>query len=284
MRGVGGGEPRILFGIGATKAGTSWLHRWLETHPECRLRTVKELHVFDTLEEGAPRHRANGLRKLRDEFAAKGAREERLRDLDELADLLMKGAPREAYLAYIRAGRGEAKVVGDITPAYALLPAARLRDLAGFGDTRFIYILRDPVERLWSHVRMMAGRREPDGSVTPERADRILNRTFRGEESAIERRSDYRGALQRMEAGVPEHRRLLVFFEDLFGGPASERICDFLGIARVPPLAKVVHGGQPLEMTDAQRRAARDWLDDQYRFVEGLFGRVPPEWAHAERV
>ena len=41
-------DPVLLFGIGATKAGTSWLHRYLAGHPDCALRSIKELHFFDT--------------------------------------------------------------------------------------------------------------------------------------------------------------------------------------------------------------------------------------------
>ena len=42
----------LLFGIGAAKAGTTWLYRYLAAHPEVRLPAVKELHYFDTCETG----------------------------------------------------------------------------------------------------------------------------------------------------------------------------------------------------------------------------------------
>ena len=41
------GDPTILFCVGATKAGTSWLYTYLLDHPECHVRSVKELHYFD---------------------------------------------------------------------------------------------------------------------------------------------------------------------------------------------------------------------------------------------
>ena len=40
-------DKTVLFGIGAQKAGTSWLHSVLSSHPECHL-PVKEVHYFDT--------------------------------------------------------------------------------------------------------------------------------------------------------------------------------------------------------------------------------------------
>jgi len=45
--------------------------------------------------------------------------------------------------------------------------------MAGLGETRFLYILRDPVERLWSHVRMIARRRFPDRDDIAKKTGRI---------------------------------------------------------------------------------------------------------------
>lgn len=39
----------LLFGIGAPKAGTSWLHRYLSGHPDCHFPAQKESHYFDRL-------------------------------------------------------------------------------------------------------------------------------------------------------------------------------------------------------------------------------------------
>ena len=33
------GDATLLFGIGAAKAGTTWLYRFLAAHPEVRLRS-----------------------------------------------------------------------------------------------------------------------------------------------------------------------------------------------------------------------------------------------------
>ncbi|HMO09356.1 MAG TPA: hypothetical protein PKD10_17180, partial [Paracoccaceae bacterium] len=43
----------ILLGVGATKAGTTWLWDHLSRHPECHARAIKELHYFDTVENRA---------------------------------------------------------------------------------------------------------------------------------------------------------------------------------------------------------------------------------------
>ncbi|MGB1236528.1 MAG: sulfotransferase family protein, partial [Planktomarina sp.] len=43
-------DPTLLICPGATKAGTSWLYRYLHDHSACQLRAVKELHYFDTFD------------------------------------------------------------------------------------------------------------------------------------------------------------------------------------------------------------------------------------------
>lgn len=276
--------PVILYGLGAAKAGTSWLFRWLSGHPECHFRAVKELHYFDTLENGRWAKRAGELRAEREKAGAAGARPERLADLDALTALFEARGDAAAYRAYLESGRGGARVIGEVTPAYGLLPPDRLRQMDALGEARFLYILRDPVDRLWSHVRMIARRRDPSGEVTGARAGRILERALGGGEQHIMERGDYSGALGRIAAAIPAARRLAVFFEDMIAGRATDRICGFLGIAPLAPLATPVHAGAGPQMTAGQWRAARAALAPQYDYVAAAMGPVPGAWRTSERV
>ncbi|MEL6518411.1 MAG: sulfotransferase [Pseudomonadota bacterium] len=282
-------EPRVMLCVGATKAGTSWLHRALSGHSEVHFRAIKELHYFDSLENGAVERRMAEVSAQRDRLVARRAEASLLKRrrlaapiADHEAYLALLGRGSEdvpGYLAYLAKGRGRAQIVGDATPAYGLLPVERLRAMARMAaDVRFVYLLRDPVERLWSHIRMMAVRRSGDGQIDRARADRILARTIRGEERQIVIRSDYRGALERLKAAVDPARLFTGFYEDLFEGAGFDRICDFLGIARADASFAVVNRGQPLDMRPEQRRAARDWLADQYDYVSANHGPVPARW------
>ncbi|MGI1661166.1 sulfotransferase [Palleronia sp. KMU-117] len=278
----------VVLGVGATKSGTSWLYRYLADHPGCHLRTIKELHYFDGVEKGnlsdqaADRRREVAAIQARIDAGRAGAgAQARLRDRADWARVLDSGREDEAaYLGYLDDGRGTRSVVGEVTPAYALLPEERLRAMAGLGgrDVRFVYLMRDPVARLWSHVRMIAGRRAPDGAVSRRRCDRILARTLAGEETQIEARGDYRAALEKLARAIDPSRLLVLVFEDLVGGDATARLCAFLGLApRAPDLAPV-HAGQPMPMTPAQAHAARDWLAPQYDFVADRLGHRPAGW------
>lgn len=282
--------PTILLGVGATKSGTSWLYRYLADHPECHFRTIKELHYFDALERGTLDRQIEERTRERDAIRARiasgragAAAGERLADREEWLSVLdARREDHDAYLGYLDRGVGGRRVVGEITPSYALLPEERLRAMAGLGgrDIRMIYLLRDPVERLWSHVRMIAGRRADDGAVTRRRCDRILKRTMTGEEGEISARGDYRAALTKLMRAVDPARLLVLVFEDLVNGDAVARLCAFLGIAPRSPDLAPVHTGQPMRMTADQRRAARAWLADQYDFVPEALGYRPAAWAY----
>ena len=51
-------DPNLLICVGATKAGTSWLYRYLHDHEECHVRAAKECRYFLTL------HARNLMRQL----------------------------------------------------------------------------------------------------------------------------------------------------------------------------------------------------------------------------
>lgn len=282
-------EPTLMFCVGATKAGTSWLNEYLAAHPECHLKTVRELHYFDAIDLNRRHLQIRDLEAQAARFEARLAEvpperrpllETRVRERRDLAALIGRDEDPAAYLAYLAEGRGAARLMADMTPAYSLLSADRLRMMAGLmPDTRFLYILRDPVARLWSHVRMMAERR---GAPDTGRAGGILKNTIAGVETEVATRSDYRGALERLWAAVDPARLKVTFFEDMLTRAGIARICAFLGIRTVEPeLDRRVHAGPELDMPRDLAAAAREWLAPQYDFVAERIGHLPDAWLAA---
>ncbi|HRW03978.1 MAG TPA: sulfotransferase domain-containing protein [Caldilineaceae bacterium] len=106
-----------FFLLGAAKAGTTSLHAYLEQNPQIFLTKLKEPHFFDTDDIYA-----NGLAWYSHEHLAGS----------------------EAYPA-----RGEATPILHLP--HIVIP--RLLETYGEkkGQLRFIVVLRDPVERAWSH-------------------------------------------------------------------------------------------------------------------------------------
>ena len=281
-------DPTILFCVGATKAGTSWLYRHLSQHPDCHLRSIKELHYFDMIEKGNQRRFVRQMRervlRLRAAIAEGDARPTLQRQLrDAEAWLAVIAAPEKdvsAYLAYLTDGRGGRPVVADITPAYALLPEPRLAEMQSVGPgTRFLYLLRDPVSRLWSQARMIATRSGVALSEFPERAAAALDAMLAAIRNGLPDREDYIGAITRLRAVIGPDRLMIMLQDEMMSSPGLSRLHGFLGIADRPgDFDRRVHEGTPLSLPDDLRARAQVALRPQYDFVATLFPDLPESW------
>lgn len=284
------GDQTVMFCVGANKAGTSWLHRYLSRHPDCRLPHLKELHYFDALAFGRIEAEKRRVRKLRDDLAAKAAGAdawtarrlaERMAELDDwLAVLGRDGVDLAAYRAFLTERAGTARLIGDITPAYALLPEDMLARMDAIAPrVRFLYLLRDPVDRAWSNIRMNARRAADSLANVGQTALAMFDAWCEGREDAVWKRSDYAGALTRLRAAVRPEGLMVAYYETLFSHEALDRICAFLGIGPAPaPLAERVHTGVPVTLDAGRRARAQALLAPQYDFVRSTVGDLPARW------
>jgi len=128
--------------VGAQKAGTSWLYRQLEPHPDFWMPPVKELHYLDQL---------NRTKRIH------GPRREDERDasfMDRMQDLRGR-----FYLDLDNYGRlfqhKGTCLSGDISPAYSTLNDEIIdRVVDHFPNLKVVFLARDPVERAWSQLSM----------------------------------------------------------------------------------------------------------------------------------
>lgn len=284
-------EPTILICVGAQKAGTSWLYSYLRGHPDVHLRGVKEMHYFDAMMD--PEHtyywqlhqrRASSLRRRLRGTAPWRHRDLRakLRDNEDWLKI-RPGEPGDhrSYLDYLSKGRRNRRLIGDVTPCYATLKRDDFRQMAELGDdVRMVYILRDPVDRVWSQARMMGKRRAEADRRQQSVAERNIDRFLRGEAEGFLSRSDYERSLTELTAVVPRDRLHFTFFEELFSEPALERLRGFLGLApHAADTGRVQNQGVPMTL-DADRKAqALALLRRQYDFCNEFFdGRLPERW------
>ncbi len=283
-------EPTLLYCIGATKSGTSWLHRYISNHEECHMRGIKELHYFDAVEfndwdpwiemcEGRSarsRAEAEGLDPDQAERKFRTARDA------EAWGKVLEGRQQDdaAYLAYLTDGMGGEKLVADFTPAYGLLPEARLKHMAEIApNVRFVYLMRDPVMRIWSHCRMMARRRANKPEEIQRRSVNIMKRVHKGKEPEIVRRSDYASPLRRLANVVPDDQVFIGFYEDLFNRDAIGRISKFLGISHGwADFEKRFMEGPKAEMEPEQWAEMREFLAPQYEALQEMLGELPDAW------
>lgn len=151
-----------FIGIGAQKAGTSWLYKQLEKSNQIDLCPIKELHYFDR-DKRYPSPNFLGKSKL---FL-------RIIDpkwtLKALLTILREKRKSEWYKKwffsdytdewYLSLFENFKKCKGEITPAYAILNESdveRMSKLLG-SNTKIIFLVRNPVERAWSSYKYKHG-------------------------------------------------------------------------------------------------------------------------------
>jgi len=209
-----GAGPDFLC-IGAHKAGTTWLYQQLDSHPDFWMPPVKELHYFDQLsrvQRAAP-PRCRDERDLRFLESIKNLSAEPYMNLDHYARLF---EPKASLLS------------GDISPNYSTLSDEVIRRVVGyFPNLKVIFLARDPVERVWSHLSMEVYYRqiEPFDATNIDEVNRNLSRRgmlLRSYPSAV---------VAQWKRYVELEQFRVYFFDDLQRNPAELRrsILRFLG-------------------------------------------------------
>lgn len=290
-RGVG-----LVFCIGAQKAGTSWLYQMLREGGGCHFGGAKEKHYFDVRTGAEVSHLKNRIdlaRQRADSLQAKDGPVNRaaLFHLSSLVDLLgiytgaqTGGHRHDPYLKYLLKGHEGQKWLCDFTPSYAVLPSEVFADMAGLGESRFIFVMRDPVARMWSQIRMWASV-QPDAPPSGSPGLLRLCRTRLHELDQLGilpnlGRADYRRTITALEKAVPAERVHYAFYEDLFSQDGVDGICDFLGIDRCPAdRGRRVNQGVAVPIPAEDEALLRRIFAPQYSFVRSRFGAaVPAAW------
>ena len=224
------GQPDFL-GIGAPKAGTTWLYENLRKHPEVWLPPTKELHYFNRSRRPYVLdavHRSAQRRFLLRRWIKPALRSPRSAKWSLRFFLLPRSDDWYRSLFIPRADQ----ISGDITPAYSLLSREQIGHVRSeFPDVKLILITRDPVDRIWSHAAMHFDRYGHRGLSNATRSE--IENFVRAPH--VLARSNYAAILARWSAFFPASQIHLCAYEDLAKDPAGffGRVCKFLEIAQL---------------------------------------------------
>ncbi len=193
--------------LGAQKAGTTALYAYLREHPDVTGPVWKEVSFFD-------RHYARGARWYRGNFPVRGRR---------------------------------AAAVGEASPSYLFHPLAPQRVRSLLPHVRLIALLRNPVDRAFSHYQheVVLGRESLSFEDALEREEERLageverltadptyfshawwNYTYKA-------RGLYAEQLERWLALFPREQLLVLLTDELAADPGGtyRRVLDFLAVA-----------------------------------------------------
>lgn len=261
-RSNGNDTGTFLLGVGAQKAGTSWLHHQLHQRDDAHFGFLKEYHVHDALHVNAFADYGRGRRWNL------GPRSLRRRWL--------MGDTRR-YYNYFQSllRRPGIALTGDITPSYAALPASALSSIREQFEQRGIrvcpvFLMRDPIERLISKQRMKcrkSGQRDASTEITALR--KLAARRPQG----ANLRGNYAQTLHNLDAAFGLENCFIGFYETLFTPATFSALCTALRVPyREPNWEEQVNRSRttntiPDDVLDALGR----WQADSYAAVQQQF-------------
>ena len=217
--------------IGAEKAGTTSLFRYIQKHPQLYLPYQKEINFF----------------------------------ADE--NRFTNGTPW--YLSTYFSGADEHKLWGEVSPQYMGYTCVPARIKAAFPEVKLVAILRNPIDRCYSHYRMAARRGTESRPFAEAISDRLnyhpdLPETGGRDDSPyLLNFSLYGETLGRYLQYFDESQILILFQENLLEDPGAV-LAELFSFLRVdmsyapPNLGKKYHTGGTQRIP-----GLRDWIRRQ---------------------
>ena len=214
----------FVLGLGAQKAGSSWLHAQLNRRRDAEFGFLKEYHIHDarTLPEaGFSNRRKRSLIKprtwRRQRFIAQPQRY-----YDYFTKLLHRTGIR---------------LTGDITPSYSALSIGTLMEIkANFEQRKIrlrpVFLMRDPIERIISSQRMQLRKQN---QLDHEAEVEALRKLCIERPERVTLRSNYSHTLMALQQVFDPSECFVDLYERLFTPSSWQRLCDVLNVPYEEP-------------------------------------------------
>lgn len=238
-----------FLGIGAQKAGTTWLFKRLSMHPNIYFPRGKEMHFWNKFDRSNPGSVVHYSRVFNDGH-------------------------------FYRQNKFK---VGEITPEYATLgdvELSALREMAP--DVRIFYSLRDPADRMWSALKMHLLLQQRDIRLVG--TDELLAMARMPQ---FYDQTNYSKNIENWLRFFPRQQMCVVMFDRFRSMPYQvlTTLSRHLGIDEgfyqlLPPavLGGIVFEGYRASMPADVRSEFVTMFDDTIKGVEDFIGSKLPSW------
>jgi len=247
--------------VGPQRTGTTWLHAHLRYHPEIMLAEPKELYFFSSLTNAVnPRFRSRELRDYLRYFREPWWRV-------AVHHFVSLRQFRALYRPRVR---------GEATASYAALDREVIRDITTLKpDIKAILMIRNPVERAWSHAKKdlarNRGRKLED--VSADEIERFFSDPYQRQCARyVENIDNWAACLQ------PGHL-LVALFDDIDRRPEALllEVMAFLGVSSdrryvSDEVRTPVNPTGPSKIPERYRRFLENLLRDDLAQLEQRFG------------
>ncbi len=271
----------MILGVGAQKCGTSWMFDYLAADPAIYAPPLKELHFFDAWlrPDLCAGYDARFRRLLTRTDTPLGRIVER-RKVKALRERVAMIEDRDAYLRFFASRIGEQAFMTEFSPCYSLIEPegfVRIRDY--FDDAgvtvKPVFLMRDPVERLYSAARMQVRDNDDD-------ARHIFSHFL--EKYSARARGHYHQTIVGLWHAFGRDGVSITFYENLFDDPDLwlRRITDFAGVEyRAPNLDRKVNASpRKADLTQGQVETALNRYSKVYAFINKHFPTEKPSSWH----
>lgn len=222
--------------VGAQKCGTTSLYHYLAQHPQVVPSKTKEIHYFDLNYD-------KGDDWYHDFFPARRTR-------------------------LLQMMKNKKMITGEASPYYIFHPLAIKRIYDYNRKIKIIVLLRNPVERTWSHFRFAKqceqeqlcfseALRCEDGRIVGEEEKMLHNEEYQSlnyQHCSYRKRSEYYDQIKRLLEYFNHNNILILKSEDLFSDPQNimDEVCGFLRIQKISGNYQVRNEGKVKEVIDPE--------------------------------
>jgi hypothetical protein len=272
-------QKTFLLGVGAQKSGTTWLNRYIMNDP-AGFTPIYEYHIWDNLfvsgiekrpaDKPSPLEFWKSWRSARKKgYASKNVvRWRMIRDIEIYFD----------HFAQVLSKPG-CRVAADITPAYAALPKeAFVRIKEGFSargiPVKVVFIMRDPVERCCSQIRMIQEKQQ----ISNMSQEELLKERFARPETEV--RTRYDKTIANLEAVFDYNELYFALFETLFTKTGMDRLSSFVGLPPDYQRITAKENARPSDqvISETLRREIAQHYAPVYRFCAERIPEVSEVW------
>lgn len=237
---------------------------------------MKEVHYFDSVhfpnhKQWAARAARKSIKKRIDSHKqrAKTPNQKKIAWLKSLADDERMFTP-EWYEEVFSGPGSKGKTTFEITPAYSMLPLEGIEDVKNLlGDVPIVYIIRDPLNRILSQIRMKASRKFGDKPISDSEWMDLCD--------DMRERGDYKSYIPRWLSVFPNGNINFIQFKRISAEPETvmRQVEDLVGL---PPhnykhLGRKRLSSKRFDVPSSVVDLLTKHVAPQYEFLEHQFGR-----------
>ena len=273
-------RPPDFLCVGAQKAGTTWVYVVLRESAGVFVPAIKEsnylLEAQDQDRAWARRYRLQQVEHMRRHYRTNCLAQRNIASiLDQIEHIDTKEVDDDWYRTVFSYARDD-EAAGEVCPSYMCMSSVNIDHAVRLNpDLRVLVLVRDPVDRFWSQIRM-----NTRYGLIEQPIDELLH-----DERALHifmKFSDYAGSIERWANRLRPGRLQTLIYDDITHRPRelAGEILGFLGVK--PGLIRGyetrVNIGQRLPMTPAQHARVYELMQPQYAYLRGIFPDVVDRW------